>query len=172
MITSVISSKVSMVTNMKDWAIDSRATKHICGNRSAFTSYTTVKEGKEQVFIGDSRSTPVIGKQKVLLKLTSGKVLALSDVLHVSDIHWNLVRISLLGKAGVMILFDSNKIVLTKNDAFVGKGYCNQGLFMLNVFYIINNNASSFFAYIIDSCDIWHGRLGHVNFSYMKKWLN
>ena len=68
-----------------------------------------------------------------------------------------------------MILFDSNKIVLTKNDAFVGKGYCNQGLFMLNVFYIINNNAFSFFAYIVDSCDIWHGRLGHVNFSYMKK---
>ena len=99
MITSVISSKVSMVTNMKDWVVESRATKHICGNRSAFTSYTTVKEGKEQVFIGDSRSTPVIGKQKVLLKLTSGKVLALSDVLHVSNIRWNLVRISLLGKA-------------------------------------------------------------------------
>ena len=67
------------------------------------------------------------------------------------------------------ILFDSNKIVLTKNDAFVGKGYCNHGLFMLNVFYIIINNASSSFAYIVDSCDIWHGRLGHVNFSYMKK---
>ena len=40
---------------------------------------------------------------------------------------------SLLGKVGVMILFESDKIVLTKNDAFVGKGYCNQGLFMLNV---------------------------------------
>ena len=40
---------------------------------------------------------------------------------------------------------------------------------MLNVYDIINNNASSSFAYIVDSCDIWHGRLGHVNFSYMKK---
>ena len=30
-------------------------------------------------------------------------------------------------------MFDSNKIVLTKNYAFVGKSYCNQGLFMLNV---------------------------------------
>ena len=68
-----------------------------------------------------------------------------------------------------MILFESDKIVLTKNDAFVGKGYCNQGLFMLNVSDIINNNASSSFTYIVDSCDIWHGRLGHVNFSYMKK---
>ena len=30
-------------------------------------------------------------------------------------------------------MFDSDKIVLTKNDVFVGKSYCNQGLFMLNV---------------------------------------
>ena len=132
-ITIVVSSKVSMVTNMKDWILDYGATRHICGNKSAFTSYTKVKEGKEQVFMGDSRSSPVIGKGKVLLKLTSGKVLALGDVLHVPDIRWNLVSMSLIWKARVRIMFDSNKIVLTKNDDFVGKGYCNQGLFMLNV---------------------------------------
>ena len=48
------------------------------------------------------------------------------------------------------------------------KDYYNQGLFMLNVYDIINNNVSSSSAYIVDSCDIWHGRLGHVNFSHMK----
>ncbi|RVX23647.1 hypothetical protein CK203_000350 [Vitis vinifera] len=128
-----------MVTNMNDWVVDSGATRHMCGNRSAFTSYTTIKEGDEQVFMGDSRSTPVIGKGKVLLKLTSGKMLVIYDVLHVLDIRWNLVSISLLGKVRVRILFDSDKIVLTKNDAFVGKGYCSQSLFMLNVYDIINN---------------------------------
>ena len=34
---------------------------------------------------------------------------------------------SLLGKAEVKIMFESDKIMLTNNDAFVGKGYCNQG---------------------------------------------
>ncbi|RVW83859.1 Retrovirus-related Pol polyprotein from transposon TNT 1-94 [Vitis vinifera] len=126
-ITKVISFEVSTVTNMKDWVVDSRVTRHICGNKSAFTSYNHIKEGEEQVFIGDSRSIQVIGKGKVLIKLTSRKVLTLSDVLHVLDICWNLVSLSLLGKARVRILFDSDKIVLTKNDAFVGKGYCNQG---------------------------------------------
>ena len=119
--------------------------------------------------MGDCRSTPVIGKRKVLLKLTSRNVLALSDVLHVPNIYWNLVSISLLGKVGVRILFDFDKIVLTKNDAFVGKGYCNKGSIMLNVYDIIKNNASSSSAYIVYSCDIWHDSLGHVNFSYMKK---
>ena len=79
--------------------------------------------------------------------------------------------VSLLGKARVRILFDYDKIVLTKNDAFMGKGYCNQGLFMLNVSDIINNNASSSSAYMVDSCDIWHGRLRHVKFSYVKKMI-
>ena len=39
---------------------------------------------------------------------------------------------------------------------------------MLNVSKLINENTSSS-PYIVDSCDIWHGRLGHVNFSYIKK---
>ena len=50
------------------------------------TSSTTMKEGEEQVFMGYSRSSPVIGKGKVLLKLTFGKVLTLNDVLYVPDI--------------------------------------------------------------------------------------
>ena len=37
---------------------------------------------------------------------------------------------------------------------------------MLNVYDIINNNASFSFAYIVDSCDIWHGRLGRELFVY------
>ena len=118
--------------------------------------------------MGNSRSSLMIGKWKVLLKLTFGKVLALSDFLHVPDIRWNLVSVPLLGKVEVRILFNSDKIVLTENDVFVGKGYYNQGLFMLNVSKIVNNNDSSY-ASLVDSCDIWHGRLGHVNFSYMKK---
>lgn len=51
------------------------------------------------------------------------------------------------------------------------KGYYNQGLFVLNVSKTINGNASTSTssAYLIDSVDMWHGRLGHVNFSYIKK---
>ena len=33
----------------------------------------------------------------------------------------------------------------------------------------MNSKASSSFAYIVFSCDVWHGRLGHVNFFYIKK---
>jgi len=92
------------MTNVSKWVVDSGATRHICANRSAFTSYINV---------GDSRTTLVLGKGKVLLKLTSGKTLALSDVLHVPSIRVNLIFVALLGKVEVKVSFESDKIVMT-----------------------------------------------------------
>ena len=43
---------------------------------------------------------------------------------------------------------------------------------MLNVLELINKNTSSSSSYIVDSCDIWHGRLRHVNFSYINKMVD
>ena len=40
---------------------------------------------------------------------------------------------------------------------------------MLNVSEILNNKASSSSSYIVILYDVWHGRLGHVNFSHTKK---
>jgi len=154
------------VTNVSKWVVDFGATRHIYVNRNAF-SYSSVRDGEEQVYLGDSRTTSVLGKGKVLLKLTSGKTLALSDVLHVSSIRVNLIFVALLGKVGVKVSFEFDKVVMTKNNVFVGKGYCDQGIFVLNVSEIINGSVSS--AYIVHSYDIWHARLGHVNSLYVIK---
>jgi len=93
---------------------DSGATRHICANINVFTSYTSVGNGEKQVYLGDSMTIPVLGKRKVLLKLTSGKTLALSDVLHVSSIRVNLIYVAFLGKVGVKMSFESDKIVMTR----------------------------------------------------------
>lgn len=52
---------------------------------------------------------------------------------------------------------------------FVGIGYCNQWLFVQIVSKVINGNALTSSAYLVDSVDLWHGKLGHVNFTYIKK---
>lgn len=93
--------------------------------------------------IGDSRPSPVGGKGKIFLKLTLRKILSLNDVFHILDICWNLFLVSLLNKMEVWVTFESDKIVMIKEGKFVGKGYCNQSLFMLSVFEIMNENASS-----------------------------
>lgn len=66
--------------------VDTEATRHICANREAFASYKLIGDDNDMVYLGDSRTTKVLGKDKVLLKLTSGKTLALMDVLHVPTI--------------------------------------------------------------------------------------
>ena len=43
--------------------------------------------------------------------------------------------------------------------------------FMLNVSELINKNTFSS-SYMVDVYDIWHGRLRHVNFSYIKKMVD
>ncbi|OMO89770.1 Integrase, catalytic core [Corchorus capsularis] len=168
-IIAAVISQANIMANLKEWIVDSGATRHICANRDAFTSYTTVGEGEETIYLGDSRAAQVQGKGKVLLKLTSGKTLALQDVLHVPNIRANLISVSLLGKVGVKVSFESDKIVMTKNNVLVGKGYCNQGLFVLNIVNVIMNGNASSSAYMVDSMELWHARLGHVSISYIKK---
>jgi len=67
------------------------------------------------------------------------------------------------------VSFEYDKIVIIKNNVFVVKGYCDQGLFVLNVSEIISKSGSMSSTYIVDSYDIWHARLGHVNSSYVIK---
>ena len=79
-----------------------------------------------------------------MLKLTSEKTLALNEVLHVHNIKQNLVYVTLLGKVGVKVSFEYDKIVMTKNNVFVGKWFCNQGLFVLSISKVVNENSSFF----------------------------
>ena len=139
-----------MVTNSKNWVVDSGATRHICANIHDFTSYTLVGDEEKVVYLSDSHTAQVLGKGKVMLKLTLRKTLALNNVLHVPNIRANLVSVALLGKVGVKVSFESNRIVMTKNNIFMGKGFCNQGLFVLSISEVINGKASSA-AYLVDS---------------------
>jgi len=56
--------------------VESSSTRHICAKKDSFTSHTIVDDGEEHVYLSDSRITSVLGKGKVLLKLTYGKTLA------------------------------------------------------------------------------------------------
>ncbi|KAL7233487.1 hypothetical protein ACSBR1_017164 [Camellia fascicularis] len=79
-----------------------------------FTTFEPVSNG-EKLFMGNSATSTVEGKYKVVLKMTLGKELILNDVLYVSDIRKNLVSGSLLSKHGFCMVFESDKVVLTES---------------------------------------------------------
>lgn len=93
-------------------------------------------------------------------------------MLHVPDIRKKLVSGALLSKSGFRLVFESDKFVLTRKGIFVGKWYLANGLFKMNVMSVlcdfdINKNKS--LAYLIESSNLWHDRLGHVNINTLRK---
>ena len=99
-------SEAHMVTRVKGWAVDFACTRHICVYKEELSSYTPIEEGTKWVYVEDNRSVLVVNKGKALLKLTSGKNLSLSNVLHVPHFRHNLISVLLLGKAGIKVAFD------------------------------------------------------------------
>jgi hypothetical protein len=106
--------------------------------------------------------------------MSSGKELTLNDVLHVPDIRKNLVSGSLLSKNSFQLVFESNKFLLTKNGMLLGKGYLSDELFKMNVMTIvpINENKNKSSSYLLESSNVWHGRLGYVNFGTLYRLVN
>ncbi|GJW80751.1 retrovirus-related pol polyprotein from transposon TNT 1-94 [Tanacetum coccineum] len=117
-------------------------------------------------------------KRKVILKLTSGKDLVLSNVLHVPNITKNLFSDYILSNKGFKLVFESEKFVITKGGVYVRKGYRDEGLFKLSVATndnVINNNnagTSTASVHMIDPSFLWHSRLGHVNFCSLQRMIN
>ncbi|XP_009629827.2 uncharacterized protein [Nicotiana tomentosiformis] len=58
------------------------------------------------------------------------------------DNYGNLISGALLNKAGLTLIFESDKIIISRGRDFVGKGYLNGGLFVLNIVQEITSNAS------------------------------
>ncbi|XP_063942810.1 uncharacterized protein LOC135150440 [Daucus carota subsp. sativus] len=71
---------------------------------------------------------------------------------------------STIEREGTVILkMTSEKDMTLKNSGmFVGKGYVTDGLFMLNVMSVKDDNVmKNSSAYLLESPNLWHARLGH-----------
>ena len=133
-----------------------------------FSSYQA--KGYGSVLMGNGVSASVHGDDTVDLKFTSGKIVRLKNVHHVPSINKNLVNGSLLCRDGYKLVFESNKVVISKYGQFVVKGYECGGLFRLSLSYlctkVINHVCHD------NESDIWHSRLCHINFGCMTRLAN
>ncbi|GJU32745.1 zinc finger, CCHC-type containing protein [Tanacetum coccineum] len=72
------------------------------------------------------------------------------------------------GSCGYKQVYESDKYILSKSDVFVGFGYYNNGMFMLNLNKVPDD---SDFVYMSSSAivnsTLWHARLGHVHYKRM-----
>ncbi|GJY63680.1 zinc finger, CCHC-type containing protein [Tanacetum coccineum] len=123
------------------WWINSGATTHVCKDRCG----------------------------SVALKFSSGKTITLFNVLYVPKLRKNLVSGPLLNKCGYKQVYESDKYILSKCGVFLGFGYYNNGMFMLNLNKVLDDSDSVYMSSssnVVNS-SLWHARLGHVHYKRM-----
>ena len=76
---------------------------------------------------------------------------------YVSSLCRNLVSDILLNKARLKTIIGGDKVIISHNGVFIGKGFLNRSLFVLNAASESMNAFS--YAYVAKSVDLWHGRL-------------
>ncbi|XP_074569683.1 uncharacterized protein LOC141826336 [Curcuma longa] len=78
-------SEVNLIgSNPRQWWIDTGATKHVCCNKELLHDFEEVKDG-DKLYMGNSATSEIKGRGKVVLKMTSGKDLTLNNVLYVPE---------------------------------------------------------------------------------------
>ena len=65
--------EANLVENKIEWILDTRASRHICANKDLMIEFEDITDG-DHVYMGNSATTRVLGKGKVYLKLTFGKL--------------------------------------------------------------------------------------------------
>jgi hypothetical protein len=166
-IIATVSEIMAIKGKVQGWWYDTCATVHVSYDRAAFKTYSETNDGQE-VQMGNEVRSKVVGTGSVELNFTSGKKVTLVNVLHVPDMNRNLVSGDLLGKPGIKSVYESGKLILTRNGVFVGKGYSAEGMIKLcTTDNIINEIFNS--AYMLESISLWHNRLAHTGISSIKR---
>jgi len=83
-------------------------------------------------------SPAILGVGTIILKFTSGKTILMKNMQHVLSIKKNLVSGSQLCIDGYKIIFEANKVIISKFETFIGKGYDCGGLFHLSMLDVCN----------------------------------
>nr|AAR01736.1 putative Gag and Pol polyprotein [Oryza sativa Japonica Group]ABF97792.1 retrotransposon protein, putative, Ty1-copia subclass [Oryza sativa Japonica Group] len=121
------------------------------------------------VLMGNGSHASVHGVGTVDLKFTSGKIVQLKNVQHVSSIDRNLISGSRLTRDGFKLVFESNKVVMSKHGYFIGKGYECGGLFRFSLSDFCNKSVNHICGSVDDEANVWHSRLCHINFGLMSR---
>ena len=81
--------------------------------------------------MGNKGRSKVLGKGTIEVVFTFKKKITLVNVLYVPDINRNLISEDFLSKPGIKVVFESSKLILSKYENFVGKGYSCDGMIKL-----------------------------------------
>ena len=158
-------------TGEPTWVLDSRANDHMTGESSLFSS--PLIPITQFVSLANGSTSHISHKGDVILSSD----IMLSYVLHVPNFAFNLLSVSRLAKSlNYAIIFLPNHCLLQDLNSrkIFGKGYERDGLYYFgeppptkSSFQASVLPQSSCYLFSLKTLNLWHARLGHVNFQYL-----
>ncbi|KAF5932418.1 hypothetical protein HYC85_028589 [Camellia sinensis] len=123
------------------------------------------RSGMSTVTFEDSGTSRVIGKGSISV----AGLPKLENALLVDGLKENLLSISQMCDSHPEVLFSRNKSeILDKRGNIVMHGVCTSD----NCYGIVTTNDLTCHSAIISNIDLWHQKLGHMNFKYLTKIAN
>lgn len=146
------------------WIIDSGATFHMSMRDDWLVEQAT--KPIDKIAVADDREVNVESAGKVYVNIESGSV-PINNVLFIPELSTNLLSVSQIVDKGFKVIFDVNGCEIIDADMNIfATGRRQQNLFVLNV------NENYCLATKVNSRDLWHRRMGHLNDADLSKLNN
>lgn len=148
------------------WFVDSGCSNHMSGTKSLFRDLDETQ--KRKISLGDNKKIQVEGRGTVAMKINSGKIKLINNVLFSPDLAHNLLSVGQLMKNGHSILFDDGVCLIKekKTGYVVAKVHMTKNfMFPLQPLDIVDQ---CFVTHNENTSMLWHLRYGHLNFSELK----
>ena len=153
------------------WIIDSGASDHMTSFSHLFHTYTPCS-GHKKVRIADGSYSPIAGNGLINLS----KTISLKNVLHVPKLTCNLLSVSKLSRdSNCRVIFSKYHCVFQEQNSgkMIGSAKLIDGLYYFEDEESKNKEAQGFSSIsstqVKDQIMLWHHRLRHPSFPYLKK---
>ncbi|GJX37141.1 ribonuclease H-like domain-containing protein [Tanacetum coccineum] len=161
---------------IEDWTekevIDSGCSRHMTGNKSYLLDYEEIDSGFV-AFEGDLKGGKITGKGKI----STGK-LDFEDVYFVKELKFNLFSVSqMCDKKNSVLFTDTECVVLSPDFKLLDENHVllrvprKDNMYNVDLKNIVpSGGLTCLFAKArLDESNLWHMRLGHINFKTMNK---
>nr|GEV22391.1 ribonuclease H-like domain-containing protein [Tanacetum cinerariifolium] len=172
-VTTVKDKKGNPQQALKDkGVIDSGCSRHMTGNISYLSDFEEINRGYV-AFCGNPKGSKMTGKDKIKI----GK-LDFDDVYFVKELKFNLFSVSkMCDKKNNVLLSDTECIVLSSDFKLPDENHMLLRVPRENKMYNVNLNnvvlsgdlTCLFAKATLDGSNLWHRRLGYINFKTMNK---
>lgn len=157
----------NQVKQVSSWTIDSGATCHMTREQDILENFIKKDCGTVKLADGSNKRSVGVGNVTLQQSDEDDDYVNIKNVLCVPELDDNLLSISKLDEAGMMIQFKEGKCLIFKDDKIVFSANNFNGLYTLNAVTVTNEQLKIVKG--VDEDELWHKRFGHLNYEALKE---